>query len=452
MLFLKESLFVLSLFLLQILPITLAFNYSTHLFVKLLWIALFLNLFICKTWLRIKFNFKRNRTLTNLLIISSFFFVTQTLSVIMISRESIPNFLNRFDEVIFFYICPFILINYLNKVNSTKFFLIKLIIFGSVINIVVQIIMLFFPIFFSYLLEFTNQSALSSIIFDINRNRINYESYDEAIIPVIVWLLIRKYSKNQQLINIFFFFLLTMIVYFSFVSGYRVRVLVLTMSFIGAVSMILIMLKYQNISDKKVFFLIKMFSFVVFSVLIYGTLFKVNYLSLQRFINPQIQDFQTINSRYENWKLAYLLGSSNLTFGVGLGNIYQYVPNQVKSFKFSHLVDNDYFLKNISDSHNIFLTIFAETGLLALLCFVALFLNFVYYDYIFIREQIFNRHNNLRSEEFFFTFAFIISFWVLSIYSLITPIFTIKYITYFWLLRIIIYFNYEMIISDKVNE
>jgi len=370
----------------------------------------------------------------------------------MISRESIPNFLNRFDEVIFFYICPFILINYLNKVNSTKFFLIKLIIFGSVINIVVQIIMLFFPIFFSYLLEFTNQSALSSIIFDINRNRINYESYDEAIIPVIVWLLIRKYSKNQQLINIFFFFLLTMIVYFSFVSGYRVRVLVLTMSFIGAVSMILIMLKYQNISDKKVFFLIKMFSFVVFSVLIYGTLFKVNYLSLQRFINPQIQDFQTINSRYENWKLAYLLGSSNLTFGVGLGNIYQYVPNQVKSFKFSHLVDNDYFLKNISDSHNIFLTIFAETGLLALLCFVALFLNFVYYDYIFIREQIFNRHNNLRSEEFFFTFAFIISFWVLSIYSLITPIFTIKYITYFWLLRIIIYFNYEMIISDKVNE
>jgi O-antigen ligase len=418
----SEYLFFIGIIIIQLLPINIPIiSVSTHIVVRLLFIFLFPIVYVAaKKNKKIKI-LERIKTRKIIIIYGGLFFIFQSLSIV--NAIDMYGFFNRYKDVVFFYILPFIILLFLtNKGILNK--IITLLLLGFLVNFLFQFIIFFLPnIFLEYAHNIIGKNAFNSVAFDIQRGRINYESYDETLVPIFIYMLLKTN-------NIIFIFYILLTVIFSFISGYRIRLLTLVFSII--ISMVLAFEYKKGVTFLSLF--------IILVTVIFATPnLKLN--TINRVLFPIQEDYLSIDNRIKKWNDSLSLGLSNMWTGVGLGNFYLNLPNKEKvSNSISKVVTNSLSITK-QDPHNIFFLIFAESGLLALVSYLLMILYFIKKDFTyFVNRSI---------KPLDLTMFFIISFWSLFLISQVTPTSTIKYYLYFWLYRLIIEKGEDRRISES---
>jgi len=164
------------------------------------------------------------------------------------------------------------------------------------------------------------------------------------------------------------------------------------------------------------------------SLLINKTSIGFNIIDRIIFTSEQ-EDWQSIMSRFDLWKLAIKLSLSFPLFGVGLGNFFDYVPAKEKLTLYT--LRNIALRKSMSpvfqNPHNIFFSFLSEAGVLSALIIFIMFFYFLINDAICLIKI---RNYLLKS--------IIISFWTLSIFAFLNPSNSIKFYIFFWLFRVTI--------------
>lgn len=411
MLIASKILFYFGLLLIQLPPFFLTSSWiNTHTLAKIIFVFIFFyHIFYNKN--------KKEIFLQHKFIITIFllFFISQSISIIY--AVNIRAFLERYQNFLFSSLFFFLAFFYLRNKNSLKK-IIYILFFGFFINFLFQFLIYFDPLLFSKIgYMFIHSGYMDLIVFNIQRGRVYFESYDEILIPVVFYYLTLTKSRSNKISLISFYFIIG---FFSLVSNFRTKFLMLVFAtFTPFILFIKNLKKYLLISI--VLFLIFLYSVNKFQILSSG--FSV----FERFaLEPQTEDYSTVTSRIDRWKKSVEIGMSSPITGVGLGNYYDYLSlKEQKNFSTSSLKEKHFELAT-QYPHNIFFTTFAETGFFGLISFTLLIFYFLKQDLTIL----FKRNNKL-------TISFIISFWTLFIFALFNPSITIKYQSLFWLLRIL---------------
>ncbi len=403
-----EGLFYLSI-LLVILPSFKAISLfpSSHALAGLMWAALFI--FVLYKSFKEKLDLISHNSLFKYFFI---FFVFQSLSVINV--VNFGSFLSTFEKIFFSGILVFISSYFIKDLKSINKIIFVLFL-ASAINLLLQVLMFFnYQLFLYFGGIFLNKSYLDLISVNIQRGRVYLESYDEMLIPLILYFWMQ--NKNRKFL-IWFAFLIPII---SFISLFRTKIIMLAFALLG--SMILFLREIKR------YYLIPIgISVIIFSL--YWFLSSLQFYTVfDRLTLQYSSDQGTIASRIERWGFALDMGISSPAFGVGLGNYYDYLPsNKQQSISTYQLANQEYDIA-AQDPHNVFFSTFAETGTLGLGTFTLLLLYFIKVDF----EVLKNKKNGLGK-------AFVISFWTLFLYSLANPSSSITYQSLFWLTRVAIY-------------
>jgi O-antigen ligase len=373
-------------------------------------VLLFLFVFII--FKKIKGRSKQNTDILHFLII--FYLFAQTLSIINVI--SLKEFLGVYKDITLGIILFFVANQFLN--TKTKIIkAIQIIIFGTVVNIFIQTIIYFdFPIQFLYLKSFFYDKYIFFTELQVSRFRFFIDSYDGALIPFILFFII----KEKKLFRKFFLILIILLVlFFSVISNFRVLLIVSILSLSTTIFSIV------NIR-KKTILLITILVFTTLSIANITSIELTGRSTINRLLLEDKEDIQTIKSRFNFWHQSVKMGLSQPLFGIGLGNFYNYLYKGTSYFSTNEYEKN---LLKITSSHphNIFFASFAETGFLGLFSLLLLLCYFIYFDF-----QVIKKHNNLIN-------ITVISFWSLFFYSLVGPKIVVQYLSLFWLLRSILY-------------
>lgn len=292
--------------------------------------------------------------------------------------------------------------------NAGKTFLTVIMIITSV-DLFQYVILYIFPdIVNSGISRYFNQEYLSIINFNLGRERIYFESYAEAYLPLLLFIGINKTGLIQKAS---FINSATLIV-FSYITNFRSKFITLIFSLLSSTAIL----------SKK----LKTLLFVLIPSFIFIFVISDNTV-LERFnIFSDWENVRTIESRLVNWEMALDMGIQNPVFGVGAGNYFDYVDSSLKS---SITIFKDIereFNYGITDPHNIIAKTFAETGLIGTLGLFALLVYFIFKDVSIMKSK--NTFPKL----------LVVGFWTIFIYSLANPGFTSKYLMNYWFLRLMI--------------
>ena len=143
-------------------------------------------------------------------------------------------------------------------------------------------------------------------------------------------------------------------------------------------------------------------------------------------LEDKAEDVRTISSRITRGEKSIEIGLSSPIFGVGLGNYYDNLdfPMQKVFSRFKSI--NKEFELAAFYPHNIFFRTFAETGFLGLISLMMLFAYFIKKDVALLIGN-----KDLPK-------AFVVAFWILFIHAFFNPSSTVKFQSFFWLIRILI--------------
>ncbi len=404
---LLDNLYLTNLILIQLPPISIFSSIiTTHVLVRIIFVCLLIAYSFTLTDLKGKLLKK------HIVVLALIFFISQSVSIL--AAQNIPIFLFRYKDVLFSFTS--LCVTYYFLRNYTNLKKIILIIFvGLFLNFTTQSLILFYPSLFSTLGKvFVGASAFSAINYDIQNGRINYEAYDEILIPLLLVFFIRTRRK-------FAFLVILIITFFTLYAGFRSRLLALGFSLFTS---FIFFFKYI----KKYIFLFIIFSLISLYIFLNLQPFFYSSLTLERTLFPTNQDYATISSRLSKWRDAFNVGISHPITGAGLGNFYDYISNNEKQFRSLDRARNESAMIASEDPHNIFFLVFVESGFFGLTSFIILILYFMYKDICCI----------LGKGKDLIKISFILGFWSLFLFSLVTPTSTIKYYLYFWLFRIII--------------
>lgn len=348
------------------------------------------------------------------------------LSLSIIHAVNLISYFKKFKDYLISFLLFIIISIYFKKKDIKK--IINTLLFATAISLLLQIISYLNPVFFNFFINFIHPQGSKFIEYQSSRNRFFGEFLDEVMFPIIFFLMLR--TKNK---NIFFSYLslISLIIIITIVSNWRTKQLILLFS-------IFLLYVYFFIYKSKIKFMINNFNrlkfiFISFFILLF---FLLSYLvslnltgqnSFTRIIFPTELDIKSIESRLNMFKDAFLIGKDFPLTGVGLGNFYDYWFSKEKnSIKLSLVSFNDFPL--IDDPHNIFATLFVETGLFGLLSYFFLIAYLFFSD---INKLLLTRKN-------YMIIFVIFSSWSLFLFSLSNPI-GFSYLSLFWILRAIIY-------------
>lgn len=381
---------------------------NSHTLVGLIWGILMVYVFIKNIKEKNVFYSKKNL----FILLFSIFFLSQSISVI--TAVNLDAFISAYIKIIFIAIFFVISIHFIKDNKSIKK-IIKILFASSVVSILLQTIMFLNYNLFLYLGGlFLNKSYLELISLNIQRGRIYLETYDEVLIPIILYYWIA--NKNRKIL-LFFVFMIPVI---SFFSLFRTKIIMLLFSIISST---LIFLK----KIKSYYLVLLIIGLSLISLYLVLSNFQY-YTVVDRLTLQNQSDRETISSRIERWGFALDMGISSPAFGVGLGNYYDYLPpNKQKSISPYQIVNQAFDVAS-KDPHNVFFSTFAETGVFGISTFVLLLCYFAAKDL-----------EVLRRKKYGLTKAFIVSFWSLFIYSVFNPSSSITYQSLFWLLRVVLY-------------
>lgn len=370
--------------------------------------SLLIGILFCSLVLSI-FTGKRERVFIPFSIyIMAIFIVSQSLSVINV--VNIKSYLSEYKDVSFAFFTFFVSFNLVNKKNVQLF--IRVFIVTSFINLLFQLITYFYPqILTNYIHPILYNKYFEFLQYQTNRGRFFGDSFDEIMIPFITLYLFRT---NKIALRLSYILLINAILFIVVVSNWRTKAVMALYSILSSFYI------FRNELKKHLTILILLMSMFIIAA---------NYFShtvsggnvLNRLLMSEIEDTQTIVSRFAFWKEAVSMGFSSPIAGVGLGN---YFDNLTQSNKLRNMNSQTYkeFIL-IDDPHNIFMSIFAETGVIGL---IAVFIMFMYF---FISDiMIFNHKDKI-------TQITIFSFWGLFIYSLLNPWLNLTYLIQIFFIR-----------------
>jgi len=399
--------YFLSIFLIGLPPVFFLFSYiNTHSIAKLIWLFSFLILGFKSYQKGIKLDISKT-----FLLLFLFYFITHSLSIIPAVNGGafLEGYEDFFFSSIFFILSAFV-------IKGAKDIKKILVIFFIVafMNAGFQTVIYFYPHLFTGLGGiFLHEGYLELILINIQRQRLYMEIYDETLIPIIFYFLTKR--KNREVLTPLFL----LIGFFSFVSNFRTRFLMLVMALAGSVIVFLKEIKKYFL----VLFAVGFLFFSLYSILLQSTGFTV----IQRvFLEDEYEDVSTVSSRINRWKKSVEIGLSSPLLGVGLGNYYDYLDSSMKQTisLFGH--QEKEFEIAAHDPHNILFKTFAETGILGLMSLIMLLMYFLRKDFNVLKSD-----NNLSK-------AFVVSFWTFFSHALFNPTTTTKYQILFWLFRILI--------------
>lgn len=346
-------------------------------------------------------------------IILLFYFLTQSLSIL--GATNIEAFLLIYKNIVFSLLIFFLGIIILDSEKKREK-LIQLLIFTILLNLIYESLIYFLPDFlFTYVKEFLYNKHWEGLRLNFYRARFFIDIYDEALIPFLFYFL---NQQKKTIHTIYLLILSTGISFFSFVSNWRTKLVMLCFALIS--SSLLFVGKIKALLFKLL---------IIMLVLYAGYLISNNYVgfnSLDRFLMSEKEDITTITRRIDMWSESINMALSSPLFGVGLGNYYDNLPpREIGNFSFYGWL---YQLKQLTNTypHNIFFGILAETGFFGLSAFILLILYFLISDI------------HLFKSPFLMVRAMIISFWTLFIFANFSVPTTFPYMSLFWLLRAII--------------
>lgn len=351
-----------------------------------------------------------------LLYIFMFFFVSQSLSIL--TTRNIPAFFQQYEDLAFtalFITMSFYLIEDKKDIKNV----IMVLFANAAVNIFFQAAIFVTPNLFQNIAGYVlHTDYLRLISLNIERKRIYFEVFDEALLPLVFVLLLNPNQNKKVPIGIFGLLISTL----SFISNFRTRFLMLVASLLGST------VSFAKFFRKKALaatIFVGVFFYIIYSLL--GT--SLGFTVVDRvLLEDKREDVGSITGRIGLWEKAGEIGMSSPFFGVGLGNYYDNL-DFISKHTYSILERTlEEFQFAIFYPHNIFFKVFAETGLVGLFALIFALLYFARNDY----EAVFKKERNLVQK------AFVVSFWTLFVHALFNPTFTVKYQLMFWLLRLMV--------------
>lgn len=371
----------------------------SNLLIGLLFCFLVLSIFVDK---------RREELIPSSIYIMAIFIVSQSLSVL--NAVNIKSYLSEYKDVTFAFFTFFVSFNLVNKKNVDLF--IRIFIVTSFINLLFQFITYFYPqILINYLHPILYDKYFEFFKYQTNRGRFFGDSFDEIMIPFIILYLFRT---NKIVLKLSYIILINAISFIVVVSNWRTKAVMALYSILSSFYI------FRNELKKYLTILILLMSVFMLAA---------NYFSyagsggnvLNRLLMSEIEDTQTIVSRFEFWKEAASMGFSSPIVGVGLGNYFDNLNQSNKLKNMNSQTYKEFIL--IDDPHNIFMSIFAETGTFGLVAVAIMFIYFFISDVMIMGSK-----DSLIQITIF-------SFWGLFIYSLLNPWLNSTYLIQFFFIR-----------------
>ena len=357
---------------------------------------------------------KRNKTILGLMLFNIFIF-----SLSILHAQNVFNYLMIIKNHLLSLMIFFTFLNYslFDKGN----FLIKIskvLLFATVLNLILQVSIYFKPeIFYSYLQYVFHPKISNFFSYQFSRSRFFGSTFDEVLTPIIIVLMLQSRRTKDTL---FYLLLLSGIVFITVVSNWRTKQLMLFFALFSTF-LYLIIIKVKVKWSKIGVLLVGIIMIFFFAYNL--SLRLVGQNSILRLIEPNNIDKAYIQSRFEMWQEALEIGKSHPLIGVGLGNYYDYYSTFSKirtNFSLS-VLGKPYIIEN---PHNIFASLFAETGLFGLL------------SYLFLLTYFFIIDLKLLFKKKVLQTGFIFAFWSLMLFSLFNPANVLGYLGLFWVLRV----------------
>lgn len=408
-----ENLFFSGLLLIQLLPFFFGqILFNTYTLAKGIFVFVFFyNVFFNKKLNKI---FQKHKTIISLF---AFYFISQSISIVYVLN--IEDFIRKYQNFLFSSVIFLLLLIYI-KNRSSILKVIYILIFVFLIDFLFQILIYIYPFLFIQLGNtFLHPAAMSLITYKIQMGQVYIESYDEILIPIIIYFLSQNKLSKHKVFFIFSFFTIT---FLSFVASIRTKFLMFIFSVIGSLALFIKILKKHLVLLTTA---VSIFIFLIYKLQISS----FGFTTIERLLlEDPIQDYSTIVTRIDRWKKALEIGSSSPIVGIGMGNYYDYLNWRHQRTFTSSVINSQSDIQQTmaKDPLNIFFTTFGETGSLGLFSLLLL----IFY---FIKKDI----ELLRQDEPF-TKSFVISFWTLFIFAILNPAYSIKYQALWWVLRIVI--------------
>lgn len=343
-----------------------------------------------------------------------FYFITQSISIL--AAVNIQSFFIEYKDTIFSVLIFFVTVSIINKKNILT--LVKYLLIAGISLVIYEFIVYFYPTFvYSYLKPILYEQYWRIFDYQLNRQRFFGDLLVEILVPLIIYYSsITKNISNKILLYCF----TGAITFFSFVSNWRSKAFVLVFALLSSLFL------YTKKGRKLIFAQVSVFCF--FLLLAYFVSSRViGYSAIDRIISPNKEDLQALSSRIEYWNEAYSIALSSPLVGIGLGNYFDYLPQNLQESNKSSLFKPAGGSILIDDPHNIFFTSLVNTGFLGLFSFMLL----IFY---FAQDDISKLKKHKRK-----TSPFILMFWSLFSYALFNPGAFFSYQMLFWLLRGVIY-------------
>lgn len=397
-----------SIFLIRLPPFSTPFFITTHAISR---IIVLLGLFLYLTYYPLRTRrllSKKSPHLYFLLV----WFLAVSLSVI--DAHNIPAFIWKYKDVvsgILMYLLAFLVIT---RKNIRTF--IKIIYSATIITIPFQLAVYYYPELALKLLKLVTQdSYLQFFSFQVSRNRYFGEWLDETSIAISFYFLIQHTPWGKKIVHMSIIFVLTLI---TILSNWR------TKSVIHATTIVSSLLVYmKHAKNRYVSLLILFFIFSSFVISNRLTLQSHGENVIDRLLFGGIEEQETIESRYDMWYEARKMGDQAFPFGVGLGNYHDNLPLILQLLHLSSMIERPQSFLLIDDPHNIFFSLYAQTGIIGLASFTLLILYYLFQD----TRSFFDSYLEIK--------IFIIMFWGVFLFSLFNPWLYFSYVGYFFFLR-----------------
>ncbi|MCR4263285.1 MAG: O-antigen ligase family protein [Candidatus Roizmanbacteria bacterium] len=249
----------------------------------------------------------------------------------------------------------------------------------------------------------------------IERNRYFGEWLDEISIVIAFYYIVMTHSWGRRVFHVSIIFLLTLI---TVLSNWRTKTIIYFYSLVSS-----LVLYFSSIKRKYLLLLTIFFIIGCVAIADNFALELQKSSSIDRLIFGGDEEIQTVQSRYDMWNQAIIMGNNTFPIGVGLGNYYENLPQVMQLQLVSSPLNRPGSFILIDDPHNIFLSIYAQAGMFGLTTFILLVLYYVINDI----------------QSFFKSFVehkiVIALFWGIFLFSLFNPWLYFSYIGYFFFLR-----------------
>lgn len=320
---------------------------------------------------------------------------------------NILSFLTRYKDIVIGYIA-FVDFYYFRKEAKR---IIAVFLFSAFLTSVYQGLIVFAQnIFQSIGSFFIYEKQFELSLINLQRGRVFADSYDEFLIPILLLPHIKVYKRQ------FFLFLFFLISFLSFISNWRIRVLMATLALVGAGFFLL------RKSANTIAGYVLLFFFTGILVTVFAQ-YTIGFSFLDRFLlQNKYRDVETLAFRGTQFWQGLEIGRSTL-LGAGLGNYYDNLSTGEQTIFTSSVLQQREVRYAREYIHNIFFLMIAESGFWSLLVFLVLL-------YVFIKNDVKILKGKALEKK-----ALVISYWTLFTYSLFNPPVPGTYQILFWGLR-----------------